>query len=351
MEPVNFKHHGQLYFADGNIVLIARTAADERVAFRVHQSVMARNSPIFADMLSLPLSGAVESYDGVPFVRMPDPAEDLERLLQVLYIQPMLQIKRFDSDTPLIVKPLLILANKYEIQHLRANIIQKLEEDWPRTLSEWDEIEHYAEGKAKTCVQDVQWDRTCDDFPDLHLPEAASAINLSHACNVPNILPAAFYHLSRISILHDWDRTHVALEDNGIPDYSDLVNGARTARWNLLSKEDFICLLTGRERLKDAINVKVWTEHNAHVTHPHPNEDYGGCKSKYWSKVWDVVERACRESSDVLKTLRDVVDILQSSGNPALCYSCEHGIKKGIDEVRNEIWNGLHDYFDLPLRA
>ncbi|TFY80786.1 hypothetical protein EWM64_g3227 [Hericium alpestre] len=298
-------------------------------------------------MLSLPPSNEAESYDGVPLVRMPDSAEDLERLLEVLYNQPMLRLKRFDPNTPHVVKPLLTLANKYDIQHLRKNIVHTLEEDWRQTLSEWDELEHYAEGKAKTCYRDLDQYREPEEFPDLHLPEAASAIRLARHCNIPSILPAAFYHLSRITIENDWDKTHVTHTNDHIPEYTELVAGARTARWDLVTREDFVCLFLGKERMKTMVDY--WGKGgNSAPSHPHPGTNKPECDYKNWLKIWGVVERKCQQSSDVLKTLSDVDDILTSAEKPTMCYTCDEAVTTGLDDLRNKIWDNLRNYFALP---
>lgn len=87
------ERHTSLYLPDGNIVLEATSELDNPdvsrrvVLFRVHKSVLSRQSEVFADMFGLPASSASasESYDGVPVVELPDSAEDVESLLEVLY--------------------------------------------------------------------------------------------------------------------------------------------------------------------------------------------------------------------------------------------------------------------------
>ena len=61
--------------------------AKTQTVFKVHKTVLALNSPIFRDMLSLPEVGESETdtFDGVPLVYLPDNAHDLETLLAVLY--------------------------------------------------------------------------------------------------------------------------------------------------------------------------------------------------------------------------------------------------------------------------
>jgi len=88
--------HPSLYLADGDIVLSALRSGSTTPywIFRVDKVYLSRNSPIFADMLSIPQftgedpesqTEIPETYDGVPLVRLPDDAEDIAALLTVLY--------------------------------------------------------------------------------------------------------------------------------------------------------------------------------------------------------------------------------------------------------------------------
>lgn len=87
-------HHPDLYFNDGNIVLLSSFTDQIPVLFRVHKSVLAKQSPVFFDMFTLPENepgsslGMDASYQGAPFVSMPDDKDDLECFLKAIY-QPL----------------------------------------------------------------------------------------------------------------------------------------------------------------------------------------------------------------------------------------------------------------------
>ena len=81
------ERHPKLYLVDGDIVLSAKKATDGSIVlFRVDKVLLCRYSAIMKNILSIPSDAAAnESYDGFVRVEMPDDAEDLERLLTVLY--------------------------------------------------------------------------------------------------------------------------------------------------------------------------------------------------------------------------------------------------------------------------
>lgn len=85
MAEIPILKHDSLYLTGGNICIAALESStnDQRwVIFRVHKSVMGIHSPVFRDMFSLPPAGDAEQFEGVPLVRMPDNASDIETLLK-----------------------------------------------------------------------------------------------------------------------------------------------------------------------------------------------------------------------------------------------------------------------------
>lgn len=65
---------------DGNIVLIA-----EDKAFRVHQSVLSRNSDFFRDLFAVPQPANEEKFADCPVVQLSECSTDVQYLLHALY--------------------------------------------------------------------------------------------------------------------------------------------------------------------------------------------------------------------------------------------------------------------------
>lgn len=77
------KRHEKLWFGDGNVVLLA-----ENTAFKVHCSILAQHSTVFADLfeLSQPGAGAAEELDDVPMIRLAfDDPQEMADLLATMH--------------------------------------------------------------------------------------------------------------------------------------------------------------------------------------------------------------------------------------------------------------------------
>ena len=76
-----------LYFEDGSIIISANNHDVDRdlVYFRVHKSVLSKQSTVFGDMFTLPSPSDLDTYDSLPLVHVHDDAKDLKQFLQAIY--------------------------------------------------------------------------------------------------------------------------------------------------------------------------------------------------------------------------------------------------------------------------
>jgi hypothetical protein len=79
-DPDTTPVRSKIWMPYGDIILQA-----EFTQFRVNRDVLAQNSSVFADMLSVPLPPDEPTVEGCPIVRVTDTAKDWELLLDVLY--------------------------------------------------------------------------------------------------------------------------------------------------------------------------------------------------------------------------------------------------------------------------
>ncbi|KAG2352877.1 hypothetical protein BDR07DRAFT_1312116 [Suillus spraguei] len=338
MNQCNSQAHDSLYLVDGNIVLIAPLTTGQHQIFRVHQSVLSKNSPVFKSMFMIPgvQDREMEKYDGVPLVQLPDGAEEVESLLRVLYHESALPFRRLDPNTPSLVKKVLTLANKYGIDHLRDRIVEHVEADWPQSLRQWDLLE------AEILAMEDTW-YTYDEYNngpiDNYLPEPASAIRLARECNIPSILPAAFYHLSRLSIKDNWRNPHTSNMEPEVP-YRNSFCGNRTADWTILSTQDYICLLRGKTKLASIADRLFSASHVGNDQH-----SSNACSLSQGRTLLADMRETCRQSPDILDTLRRFLG--RTALKNEVCPACRLYIQMELRRLRHAIWVGIPEYFGL----
>ena len=77
---------GAVYFDDGDIVLSVKDEEQDEVLYRIDTKFLARHSPVFATMFSLPFApGVNEEHEGVPIVHLDDEQAALEDLIRFIY--------------------------------------------------------------------------------------------------------------------------------------------------------------------------------------------------------------------------------------------------------------------------
>ncbi|KAH7924127.1 hypothetical protein BV22DRAFT_1035560 [Leucogyrophana mollusca] len=329
-----------LYFDDGNIVVFVDRDLEATAVFRLHKSILASQSAVFADLFSLPAPSkdTVESnemYDGVPVVRMHDNAKDIEGLFRALYCPSSILFKRRHPDTPLKVKGLLALTTKYQVDRLRETIISQVRADWPSSIFEWDVLEEEAGQLQDEILQEAlqnglePWQsRAADDY----LPEPASAIRLAYEASIPEIIPAAFYQLSRTEPSQDYDRWRALSNDDPFHEaHCDWIDGARTARWSMLVQEDLLSLARGKEKLQR------FAEEIHRSMLPVVTCCRMGCLD-----VWKDVPQPVRK--DLLRDLKEFCSETRYPGK-GMCGACRQEINRRAKRLRGDLWGRLGEFF------
>ncbi|KIP07179.1 hypothetical protein PHLGIDRAFT_45454, partial [Phlebiopsis gigantea 11061_1 CR5-6] len=176
--------HPTFYLPFGD--LIVQSAADAKgtsTLFRVNKSLLAFNSPVFADMFTLPNTSTQELYDGAPIVRVTDTAEDLTAVCSALYDISSLSLPRFDPDAPIRLTGVMRLATKYQIDTIRRRVIEILDDSWPQTYDQW--LRFQSQISAMTEIRDGSKDRLVGGkrFEDC-IPEPAAAIRFARDFDV-----------------------------------------------------------------------------------------------------------------------------------------------------------------------
>lgn len=233
-----------------------------------------------------------------------------------------------DPDMIPNIEGLLATASKYQFEDICRAIIEHIKEQWPNVLARWDLFAGYVGAGVETPFF------LAIDF----IPESATAVALARKYDIFEILPAAFYDLSTIASLSDWDyrfaneehRSELALDYCG-----------RAARWKLLSQSDTMAIFQGREIL--AIYARKFSQQSFfyEACKPVPNSECLKARELLRKKIYP------EGAQDILRRLQT----LMASASEPVCGRCRGTMEYYIDKERREIWCALPEIFNLPKGA
>ncbi|KAJ4473103.1 hypothetical protein J3R30DRAFT_3296710 [Lentinula aciculospora] len=212
--------HSDIWFKDGNIVLIAGS-----FAFKVHSGQLERHSEFFAGMFDVPQPSEQDMIDGCLYVEMLDSPDDLYHFLSALY-----DGLYFSFPRPLHFARLAAvsrLSTKYIVPHLLQQCLERLKLDWPSTLGGWDAREDEALSPKGSYS------------PRQFTPHPVLVIDLAIELGLNDILPSAFYDLAR------YGPSKIMYGTPGIR--SILVSPNQDPRFVCLSNQLLVRTLQGRE--------------------------------------------------------------------------------------------------------
>ncbi|EKM55077.1 uncharacterized protein PHACADRAFT_78567, partial [Phanerochaete carnosa HHB-10118-sp] len=236
--------HPKLYLEDGDLELSAEMPDGSRQLFRVSGAQLRCVSPVFSDMLAL--GGPRDEV-----VMMPDSAEDLAALLESVCIPSSLVRKLKttpESQCAIELFGLAKIARKYGMDDITAVIVEHIQEQWPRSLEEWDASFATWRTNSKTAA-------TRGD-----VPEPVSAIKFALEFDVPSILPAAFYMLS----VQDFgDTTTASPGAESMPSM---------ARWDLTDHAMLLKLICGRDKVRNHFKTYLSSLRCEQVANPQKSQ-------------------------------------------------------------------------------
>ena len=325
--PSLLMEHHDLWFADGNVVLAAPTAA-----FCVHRGILARHSPV--------LAAALAALDHtLPRLRLAldVPPDDLACFLYALY-DGVSTLRYGPSDFDL-VSALLRLATKFQAQKIRDDVLRGLSHSWPSTLAQW-EIREAAATSPNGLYK-----------PRLSYPHPIMVINLARETDAPELLPSAFYDLCRCPP-------------------SDIAAGytcPRSSRHHSLSPEDLMRIFKGKEHASRYLSTFVVNELEGrqpsatciYMAEKDPVRRRT-CQAAFEAITFEILRDVngvvCHRSSDPLFAIVDA-ELMQtrqdSSFAPGIslraCEHCRAEFAAIVDAVREEFWNKLPLWFGLQV--
>lgn len=232
--------------------------------------------------------------------------------------------------------------------------MQRLQQDWPSTLANWDHRERLATEPAGRYS------------PRDYYPHPLLIIDLARELSLPELLPAAYYDLSRYGPRRIVSGTPTPFPVIRPPQESDSskLESEETTTLLVLKHDDLKLVFQGRESGQRYI-AKFIDEQL--VSRPLSAD----CQNRHVD-----AGRVCRESSyyvmlnilravggishgrdaDPLFTLTQVVDMLSRTDftdgvrqcGLKMCSACKVDLSECVDKARNEVWDMFPEWFKLP---
>jgi hypothetical protein len=233
--------------------------------------------------------------------------------------------------------PALKLAIKYQADPLIQRLTPIVAQQWPNKLDDWDKLEDDIGATMKNTPPGT----TINDIS----PDPAPAIRLGHDCNLPQLLPIAYYHLSRLYTDADSDKVD--------PDWqpSVLVGSFWTtrprrdclSRRSLLSNYDREIVALGRERMTRWMAKQAWQ-----VFHQWTCQS-GECHNLGVYTFWCELQMDIMTRMDILSTLRDTMNRVHDvhSNDGYVCSPCRGLIEYRLGDVREKFFTILPLFFGM----
>ncbi|KAF7311233.1 hypothetical protein MKEN_01024900 [Mycena kentingensis (nom. inval.)] len=188
--PASEPHRvADLWYDDGTIVIQAGDAQ-----YRVYRGTLARRSPIFQDLFSVPQPENETLVDGCPFVRLPDAEAEVTPFLKALFDSEF--FPAYPAPTNLRdIYGCLRLSHKYEIPDLKRRALVHLSSPFRTCLSQVDSImschvdhELWEENPSYSRVMNWEWTDTAGLMAVAQVAREVGALW---------VLPRVFYSLSK----------------------------------------------------------------------------------------------------------------------------------------------------------
>ncbi|KAM5533314.1 hypothetical protein V8D89_012988 [Ganoderma adspersum] len=314
--------HPDIYFEDGNLSIVAG-----RQYFIVHRGLLCRHSEVLRVRIESIKTNDERLLEGLAVLYLDDSPEDLAHFLRALY--------GLSHDTNAedfaVISAVLRLATNYGVETLRETALRTLSLSWPSTLQLWEVRE-----KAATTIDGVY-------VPRPGLPHPLMVIKLAREVDAPQLLPSAFYDLSRY-----------------LP--SQLTEGHTTldgAKYDL-DIDDLCRVLRGKEQAARFFSTFIVTElegrppsqlcmHRIEVQPSLKRACQMAFEAVTFELIRDVNGMVCNRNCDPLFSIAESVTMQTRDDHPGIenkaayraCEACrlEYGLI--VEVAREEFWRQL----------
>ncbi|KAI0066294.1 hypothetical protein BV25DRAFT_1879441 [Artomyces pyxidatus] len=306
------RHHPRLWYDDGNVVLSCGS-----VAFKVHRSVLSRESTVLDDILA---AGSERLEEGCPVYVLLDDSDQVAQMLECFYGFNLSysDVKQLPFA---LVRALYRMGTKYDIQRLREDAVTRLRICYPETFEKWMRSPDPDDDNRPIAWSDGQ------DYAVLQLASESTTDDLY------SILPVAFYECCSKSSAEEVAKLAERANAEGVEIWERHWEISRRllvgmGRLEKSRREDTFCFLDGRNSpaCVDPGRCKTALKDAAHSTRESPTILY-----------------------DNRLSLDHMGELINKKMQKTICSECLSFVKKRHGEGRERAFDRLTEIFDLPI--
>ncbi|EMD37483.1 hypothetical protein CERSUDRAFT_154136 [Gelatoporia subvermispora B] len=322
--------HPDFNFEDGNLALVTGCQY-----FVVHQGMLSHHSKAFSGMIKNRQAEGGLTLAGLTAIVTEDDPDELVCFLRVLYgFCVNLETKSFED-----ISALLRISTKYGVEELRKEAIRILCLSWPTSLANWETRE-----KSVTSADGLY-------APRPSLPHPIFIIELARETDVPELLPSAFYDLSRY-----------------LPSHLAAGHTTSEGEKHMLAQEDLLKILRGKEHgarffstfIVNELEGRTPSEFCLYRNDATPTRKRA-CQIAYeaitFELIRDVNGMVCNRNSDPLFAIAETFLMQTREDIPGAenevvhrtCEFCRMEYGAVVDAVREELWRKIPEWFDLEV--
>ncbi|KAM5539618.1 hypothetical protein V8D89_006727 [Ganoderma adspersum] len=287
------QRHPEIWFDDGNIVLVAR-----ETAFRIYRGLLAGQSTVFSDMFASSTSSPDETFDGYPVVHLSDSPHDLAHLLRVLLPKSRIHYRTTRaSPVPTFdeISAVIRLAHKYNIPQVQEEALTSLP--------------------------------SMSQIP-LMPAHYIGVVNLARLTDTPTLLPLALYNCAYLdsSVLDGWTR------EDGTVEHLSCADARRCIDARIVLTDERTLSLS---RLFDATPSRECVSRIACIAELH--------------RVPDIVLRS--ELTRRVRPLYDWTDTITRLGGGFPCGPCREELLERNERERKRVFDSLPEIFGITVEG
>ncbi|KAK7052491.1 hypothetical protein R3P38DRAFT_3306203 [Favolaschia claudopus] len=300
-----------LWFEDCGLIIRA-----EKTIYRVSSAVLAMQSVVFRDMLSMPTPMDAEMIDGCPFVSLPDSAEDITNFLKAIFCYGFFDPAPAPTTFGILCS-VLRMSRKYEVDELKKRALAHLSQAHPTTLEDWENVDELPSWKTESSDSDGNIDQN------------VVTVSVARQVGATWILPTAFYRMCQ-------DSVEESFVMNDALDASDTVNLIKGLRF---------LETTGVSDVLAFLNIVLL--YKSCCTGPSTFERAWGLQKIAAHLRTLAALQLCADGTQVMPFELWSADDWKEMGS----YTCKHCIsemKKVHSRRCQKLWEELPEIFGLP---